>query len=216
MAVQLVGNSGTIADVDSTTNRALRAVLRPNDPGALGQYKFALQNGLMVAGLAANSPIVSFRYGGAAVCTLRRITFSAGVNTTAFALGAAQFDLFAARSFTASDSGGTAANLSGNNAKLRTAYASSALADFRCSSTATLTAGTRTLDAQGWASLVRSIAATTALDIVNPETEIFKALPGDQRGVFVTNEGFVIQASVPATGTWNFTVGVEYDELASW
>lgn len=216
MAAQLVGFGGAVAEVDSTNNRALRAVLRAIDPGALGQYKFALKSGLMAAGLAANSPIVSFRYSGAAICTVRRITFSAGVNTTAFALGVAQFDLFAARTFTASDSGGTAATLTGNNGKLRTSYASTAVADFRCSSTAALTPGTRTLDAQGMESLVRSIAASTALDIINPGTEFFKALPGDQRLVLATNEGFVIQATVPATGTWNFAVGVEYDELASW
>jgi len=206
--------SGQGQDVQADSSALV--ALKPFNPGALGQYKMALKSGLMAAGLGAGSPIAAFRYGGANIATVRRILFSAGVNTTGFALGAAQFDLYAARSFTASDSGGTAATLTGNNGKLRTAYATTGLADFRVSSTATLTAGTRTLDAQQLESMVRSMSVSTSQDIVNPETEFFKALPGDQRLILATNEGFVIQATVPATGTWNFTVGVEWDESAVW
>ncbi len=216
MAAQIQGNSSTIMEVEAAT-RAARTMLRPPDPGALGSFKLAAKSGLMAAGLAPNSPIFSFRYSGANFATVRRIVMSAGVNTTAFALGIADFDLFVARTFTASDTGGTGATLTSPNGKLRTSFtAGTAVADFRISSTATLTAGARTLDAQQLESMRRSISAATALDIINPMTDFFRHQPGEQPLVLANNEGFVIQASVPATGTWNFSVGVAWDELANW
>jgi len=215
MSVQVQGASSTIAEVESAT-RAIRTMTRPPDPGALGSYKLAAKSGLMAAGLAANSPIFSFRYSGANLALVRRIVMSAGVNTTAFALGIADFDLFIARTFTASDTGGTGASIATPNGKLRTSFAATGLADFRIASTAALTPGTRTLDAQQIESMRRSISAATSQDIINPMTDFFREQPGEQPLVLATNEGFVIQASVPATGTWNFSVGVAWDELSSW
>src|SRR5258708_5402572 len=115
MSVQLQGNSATVAEVDSAS-RALRATLRPNDPGALGAYQKALVSGTMTAALAANSPVYSFRYGGANVCKINRVRLTLG-DITAMGAGAFTFSLFVARVFTASDTGGTGGTLTGNNAK---------------------------------------------------------------------------------------------------
>lgn len=217
MSVQIQGNSATVVEVESAT-RALRTMTRPPDPGALGSYKLAGKSGVMAAGLAAGAPIVSFRYSGANLALVRRITFSAGsASASAFAVGTFNFDLFIARTFTAADTGGTAATLTTPNGKLRTSFAATGLADFRVSSTAALTPGTRTLDAQQIESMVRgNNTGTSGVDIIMPMTDFFRHQPGEQPLVLAPNEGFVIQASVPGTGTWSFTAGVAWDELASW
>jgi len=35
-------------------------------------------------------------------------------------------------------------------------------------------------------------------------------------GVLTENEGFVIEGTVPATGTWTFTIKVDWEELAAY
>jgi len=42
---------------------------------------------------------------------------------------------------------------------------------------------------------------------------MFEAAQGEHPPLFVQNEGFVIQASVPATGVWQFAVMAEWDEI---
>jgi hypothetical protein len=214
MSAQIQGFGSTIAEVESAT-RALRATLRPTDPGALGSYKKALNSGTMAAGLGANSPVFSFRYAGANLCLIKRVGLSLG-DLAGFTAGLMDFNIFVARSFTASDSGGTPGTLTGNNGKLRTSYATTGVADIRISSTATLTAGTRTLDADPQGVLSISAIATAGQPMVPLIQELFRAFPGEQPLVLAPNEGFVIQALVPATGTWQFGVETTWDEVASW
>jgi len=184
--------------------------------GLLGSYAKGLVSGDIAAGLSANSPVFSFRYGGTGVAVVKKITVSAAVNGTAFTAGSAHLDLFAARSFTVSDSAGTGATLTGNNAKLRTSFATTAVSDIRISSTATLTAGTRTLDTNPVSSVLFGAPATVTGTTLLPPYDLFKAAnAGDYPLVLATNEGFVIQAVVPAMGVWNATVWVEWDEYAA-
>lgn len=215
MAIQLQGNGGVVADVDGTNYRALRTTFRPLDPGALGSYGIALNSGIMAAGLAASSTIVSFRWTDATrLAVIHRVTFGAIIGGTAFTAGAADFRLVPARSFSASDTGGTAATLTGNNGKMRTSYATTLLGDARCSSTATLTPGTRTLDSQGISSLGAGVGATAGLTIVGPGAEFFDYMQPPL--ILAQNEGFVILATVPATGTWAFGVGIQWTEAVSY
>jgi hypothetical protein len=170
----------------------------------------------MAAGLGAAAPIYSFRYGGSALAVIRNVWISAQDNTTGFAAGTATFNLFAARSFSASDSSGTAATLTGNNGKLRTSFGTTSVADIRISSTATLTAGTRTLDAQPWAALQQAVPVTVGFQLFGPYQSFFQQPNvGAQPIQLANNEGFVIQATVPATGTWNVSVTTCWDEMAA-
>lgn len=185
----------------------------PVTAGLTGSYSKGLVSGTMAAGLAANAPVYSFRYGGTGYAVIKRITMSAGNQGTGFAAGVANFSMFAARAFTASDTGGSAATLTGNNGKLKTVFATTAVSDIRISSTATLTAGTRTLDTDPLAAIMVGVPVTanaTVLPVGSVLTEPKNA--GDYPLVLATNEGFVIQATVPATGTWSFSVFVEWDE----
>lgn len=183
-------------------------------PTLLGSYCMGANTGTMAAGLAGGSPIFSFRYGAANLAIIRRVSMEADDITTAFVAGAGKMDMFAARSFTASDSAGTAGTLTGNNGKLRTSFATTGISDFRISSTATLTAGTRTLDAQPLASTEFSVSTSIDAQLL-PTTDLFRSNVGESPFVLAQNEGFVVQATVPGTGTWVASVRVCWDEVSA-
>ncbi len=183
-------------------------------PALLGSYCMGANSGTMAAGLAGGAPVFSFRYGAANLAIVRRVIAEADDITTAFVAGAAKFDMIVARSFTASDTGGTAGTLTTNNGKLRTSFATTGVSDFRIASTATLTAGTRTLDAQPLASV--EFAVSTAIDAgLLPTTNLFLAEIGQSPLILAQNEGFVLQATVPGTGTWVFSARVCWDEVSA-
>lgn len=185
--------------------------------GLLGSYAKALTTGTMAAGLAGASPVFSFRYTGTGFAVIKRVTMSAGNAGTGFAAGVANFSLFAARTFTASDSGGTAATLTGNNAKLRTSFPTTGVGDIRIASTATLTAGTRTLDSDPLAAFEVGVPTTANASLASPGALLLDPKnAGDYPLVLANNEGFVIQATVPATGTWSGAVFVEWDEYSAY
>lgn len=158
---QLVGldinpsGSEVLAGGDATF-RALRVSARPLE--ALGYFKLAGRTGTY-GGLAANTPLFSMRWTDATkLALIQKVECAVLTTVAATTAGLTTRQLLIARGFTVSDSGGTAATLSGNNNKLRTAGATSAFGDVRWG--APITAGTRTLDAQpvgealGWAGLL--------------------------------------------------------------
>jgi hypothetical protein len=213
MPVQLAGTSAN-AEVE-TGSKALRITPKPIDYGALGIFSIAGVSGAMAAALGANSPIFSFRWTTTNIAVLKKLVISAGNTATAFAAGVITFNAFVARSFSASDTGGTAATLTGNNQKLRTSMATTTVGDIRWSSTATLTAGTRTKDANPFASLSTSIPAVAGTPLIIP-SELFAPRPGEYPLVLAQNEGFVVEATVPATGTWTFSLTAQWEELAAY
>lgn len=239
MAVIEGGTSAALLEVGANT-KAAHVQDRPVDVGSLGAYQVSAVSGTMAAGLAAGSPVFSCRWGDATRTMLvRRVGILAQNAGTAFAAGTTLFDLIVARSFTASDSAGTQVVLTGNQAKKRTSFGSSLVTDMRISSTATLTAGTRTLDTLAMAT-VRGAVQATATNYVFIGQQMgsyagmtaaaiaatsyggsrcldlwFPEIGNSWPLVFVQNEGFIIRATVPATGTWTLTVEVEWAEVAS-
>lgn len=216
MAIQMQGNGGVTAEVESNT-RALRSVLRPTDFGALGVYQATHVSGVMAAGLAASAEIFQLRWTHASnLCLIRQVQISAASDTVAFAAGRGNFNLAVARSWTADGSGGTAMTLTSNNQKLRTSMGTTLMGAIRGASTAALTAGTKTLDTQALSSVqvVCPAAAATLMlgqiDMINPESE------SEYPIVLAQNEGIVIRATVAATGTWGFSVNIKWMELASY
>ncbi len=205
-------NSPGIITLGSAT--AANSIPMTVGPALLGSYCMGANSGTMAAGLAGGSPVFSFRYGAASLAIIRKVTAEADDITTAFVAGAAKFDMIAARSFTVSDTGGTSGTLTGNNGKLRTSFATTGISDFRVASTATLTAGTRTLDTQPLASVEFSVATSIDAGLL-PTTDIFKVGIGESPLVLAQNEGFVLQATVPGTGTWVFSVRVCWDEVSA-
>lgn len=185
----------------------------PIDYGAGGAFHMTSKSGTMAAALAANSPIYAFRWTNASMlAVLKRIRLQAWSLGTGFTAGLATFDLFRASSWSAADTGGTTDTITGLNGNLRRSMPGSLLPELRHSATATLTAGTRTLDSQPIDSLVVAVGTATNTPFV-PATKLFDKQPGEHPLVLAQNEGFVIQATVPATGVWSFAITPEWDEV---
>jgi hypothetical protein len=224
MAIQVMGVSGVAMEVDGTTFRAIRVTLRPINYGSLGAYRIGGVSGTMAAALGANAELFQFRWPDATnLALIYKISISAGANVAATAAAILSFVLTAARSWTAAGSGGTRFTLTGNNAKLRTSMGTSLVNDAGISTTAGLTAGTKTLDASNLGAVAFGIgtgAITTALSLqVLPLTALFDAIAeGLHPFVAAQNEGVVIRngaVAFPATMTWNFAVNCMWIEAAA-
>lgn len=217
MSIQVQGASGIVAEVDQG-GRAIRASRRPREYGIFGSYRKSLLSGTMAAGLAANAPIFAFRWIDATrIALIHRIILDglAG-SATAFTAGFGQIRVVPARAFTASDTGGTAGVVTGNNGKLRTNMGTTLAPDIRIASTAALGAGTRTLDSDAIGQASLTFGTVVSVQYTPPTgLALYDESVNDHPIVLATNEGFEIQATVPATGTWQFGVTVEWSEVAS-
>lgn len=201
---------------------AARVSQRPMEVGARGAYSLAWESGIMAAGLAANAEIFQMRWADATrVCIIRSVVLNASRNTTAFATGVASFRLNIARSWSVDGGGGTPVVFSTSNTnKKRTSFALSLFTDtgVRGSATAALTAGTKTIDTNPLAACNTFIStgATSVPDswITPPGYALWQRNTGDEYPLLLaTNEGITIRATVPITGTWQFSVQVEWAEL---
>lgn len=216
------GVTNVLADVDAST-RAIRAHLRAADVGSLGSYSLGTKSGIMAAGLAGASPIFSMRFAPTvnpnSLLLLKKLTITPSTLGTAFTAGSALFETFVLRGYTVNDIGGGSLTLGTaiTTGKLRTSQAISGVVDFRISATATLTAGTETADTNPISSVITQIPATTTNYAILPaDFPLFEAKPGEHPLVLTANEGLVIRATVPATGTWSFSVKALWDEVAAY
>jgi hypothetical protein len=203
--------------LDGSVQRSMvYSSLYPLDYGAGGIFQHVAKSGTIAAMLPVNSPIYSFRWTSSGMFALVwRIRMMAWT-VTAFSGGLATFDLFAARGFTAADSGGLTANLAGENNQLRTSMASSSASIMYASATA-LTAGTRVVDAAPMESFT-ALAPTTDNTLFPLDPIIlFQKDKSDHPLFLAANEGFIIRASVPqTTSTWAFAVTAEWNEVQSY
>lgn len=219
MAVQLQGNGGTVAEVDGSTYRALRVVQRPVDAGAFGHYRLSTTVALVVT-QAANGTLFSFRWGDATrLCVIQFIRLQCMQTAAATATIMPSFEVVVARSFTASDSAGTAITLTGNSMKKRTSFGTTLVTDIRKSAVAAgLTAGTRTLDADA------ILQMPTQQTITTPNTTLYNQSidftdGSDHPLVFAQNEGFIVRGPTVvfgAAGTANLVVDVGWAEVTSY
>lgn len=198
----------------------------PLPVGAGGGYRIAMQSGTIAAALGANSELFQFRYVTSAnrVCIVHGISVSAGANVAASAAALAALRATVARGWTVAGSGGTRATLTGNNQKLRTSFATSEVNDIGMATTAALTVGTKTLDAQDIGGIsfgigTGAITTSVALNLVSATN-----LLGDFSAgmawplVLVNQEGFVIRSGAnafPAGMTWTLNVNVAWSEVDS-
>lgn len=182
-----------------------------------GKYRLVAETGTIGAGAAADSEIFEFRFDPSDTnmrAIVRRIFISAISLGTGFSAGQCIIEAKFARAFTVAGTGGGAVTLTTNQAKMRTAYGTS-LAEARVSTTAALTAGTQTLDTLAFASAftgVGTAAYTQFIGVAGQPLDLFHATEGNEPIVIAGDEGFVIRATVPATGTWAAAIGVEWDE----
>jgi hypothetical protein len=201
----------------------------PLQVGTGGAYRLSMTSGTMAASLGANAELFQFRYVTAAsrVCLIHGISISATIITlpavsATVLVGPFTFRATAARAWTAAGSGGTRATLTTNQAKLRTAHATSEVNDAGISTTAGLTVGTKTLDTQDIGSVVCSTGVLTAVGVepqgtLVPKTNLMGEFAGSMAFpvVCANQEGIVVRtgAAFPATMTWAFTVDIAWSEV---
>lgn len=246
--------SGTGVGVFPVTANALAQSLKENSLGslssdllgslrtcnqpfvALGQYTVNGRTGTY-AGLNAGDPLIAFRWGSnAALAIILRVSINVVTTQVFSATGVIERELIIARSWTASDTGGTAVTLTGNNQKRRTSQGTSLVTDFRFGPT---TAGTRTLDAAPLASVVSFIPiGATGVDIGNASVlststlgttsvliggtgmvDLLNATNGQEYPIVLAqNEGFVIRIgkdAMPAGGQQQTYAQITWAEVTS-
>jgi hypothetical protein len=134
------------------------------------------------------------------------------------AQGSVGIGLVIARNWTVDGSGGTSANLTGNNSKLQTSMASSKMGAIRIAGTSALGAGTKTYDnsymgeilAPANNSSIRmqsfSLYGSTSLErLANPAPI-----------VLAQNEGLVAIAYATAGPTWNLSISMAWSEVSAY
>jgi hypothetical protein len=220
MAIQFQGNGGVVAEVDGTGFRAVRVTPRPIEYGTLGHYRFARVIPLLVT-QAANGSLLSFRWGDATrLAVIGKLKLSVLQTAAATATITPRFQAFIARSFTASDTAGTALTLTGNSFKKRTSMGTTLVTDIRHSAVAAgLTVGTRTLDADPILDLsAPQIITTSGTTLYTGELD-FGAGDGNHPVVLAQNEGIVIRGPTTAfgaAGTADLVVEMSWAEVAAY
>jgi len=196
------------------THKAVRMSLRPIEHGAGGFYRLGGASGAL-AGAGANTPVFSLRWTSA---ILNALIFGFQwwwfVSTAFTAAQIVDHGLYVARGFSTSDSGGTALTPSGNGGKKRTSFPTSGVGDVRISSTAALTAGTRTLDGQHQGA--RGQWANAVGAALPPGVAAFSFRIDDEHPILLAqNEGLVLNnlTAMGAAGVIKLYVDVAWLEL---
>jgi len=219
---RVLGKDGSSQLGVESTHFAARVAGRPMHLGTRGAYALGGVSGVMAAGMGANSEIFQMRWIDATRKLLvRSVSVSMAPGTTAFTAGPIEMNLTFARSWSVDGTLGAPIVFSTNNTnKKRTDFPLSLFSDtgVRISTTAALGAGTKTLDTNRAASVsgyVSSVATTAASGPqLIPYTVLWQRNTHDEYpALFEQNEGLVVRATVPATGTWQFSVGIEWCEV---
>jgi len=209
---------------DASGRQSVIPILRPMEFGALGHYRLAVTTGSIGAGAGAGSEILQFRWTSASQkAVISKILIDGMYASTAFAAGQILLAAYVARSFTVAGTGGGTATLTGNNQKMQTTpMGTASVGEVRTATTAALTAGTKTLDANAFAQVNAHSAqfgiATPVIGLVGPSMvrSLYEAdlASGEHPLVLEQNEGFVVKATVPATGVWVIGLTIVWAETA--
>lgn len=206
-------NTGLVAIPSIDTGGSTRVSNRPIISATLGAYQCQLRSTTMAAGLGASAATWVFRYTGTNLCLIEKVLFDGMGSIGPFAAGSVSHRLFAGRSFSVSATPGTAAVLTGNNCKLRTSYASTAVGQICISATAALAGFTAVEDSQALGAVMGGVSATAGAMI--DEGTLFDQYQVGHPHILANNEGLVLRSTVPATGTWDFGVTVKWTEVTA-
>jgi len=223
MAIIQSGVDSSLLTVDPTF-KAARVSVRAPEAGGYFQLG-AVTGSLTNTTVTANNSVFSMRWAPAngKLAVIRRVT-ATFVQTVGWTAAAGQpFGLYIARNWTASDSGGTTITIAGNTQKMRTNHDPSYFStpsDVRVATTATLTAGTRTLDTNAIATTVFAASQVAAASASYPQQAVIlhDVNTGDHPIVLDNNEGIVINNLVvwPAAANAVMTFNVEWFETSAY
>lgn len=186
-----------------------------NMPLKGNHYRASAFTGTIAAATAADAEVFQFRFVGGtkSYALVTQIKLSgAGIVAVATALGPVGFYVTPARAWTVAGSGGTRLALTTNNSNLETAIDPSQVNDIGISTTAALTAGTKTLDTSSIGQVIGGVmtgaVTTSQVSPLFPRVDLFSA--ADQGGmplVLATQEGFVIRTTHVGPTALTYTVG---------
>lgn len=220
MAISIVGfSTSAVAEVAGTTFRALNVVPMPQEYGALGSYRRTTTTGTIAAGAAANSDIVQFRWTDVySLAVVNKIVIeNLGTLAVVFTAGFGNVRAIVHRNWSTAPSGGALIALTGNDGKLSTSMTPTRLVDGRVATTAALTAGTRVSDSDPIGQLGFSVGTIASINLVN-KTVLFgeDCEVGQMPLVCQAFDGFSLQATLPATGTWRAQATFAWTEVVSY
>lgn len=198
------------------------------EPSALGYYMLALRTGLITATLADGSTLFSLIWAGSRRFQLRRFAVQAMVTATITTAVLWGVDLFFGIDTVSNDTGGAAANPTGEEAKKATGWSTSnidgstatadgATTEIRIATTAALTAGTRTLRTNPlaqWRGYTGTVVGTKIFEDRKGMLDHLFLSTGapvqlaDSEGLYLVSDG-----AGPATGTFELTIDLEWAEL---
>lgn len=212
MAIQLLAADGaTVFKADSTFG-ALRVNLRPVE--VINWNSFGLVSGALT-GVAASGAVFAFRNTGANPMLIRQVWIGFATTTAFTAAQALTYGLFKANNYSASDTGGTAYYVAGAN-KHRNSFTNIVSApDIRISSTAALSAGTRTVEASA---VGTALGTSNGVGTTMQKAQLIDHDAGDYPFYIAQNEGFVINnlIAMGAAGVIQLHVNMEFAEVLSY
>lgn len=177
------------------------------------RFQIGLVSGVMAAGLAAGSEILQFRWTDASKKALiTGVKLSVANDGTGFTAGSAIFDLIKAGAWTVNGTGGNAATLTTGEANISSPDTDTLLTSLRSASTAALGAGTKVLLANPLGLISVGVPVTAGHTLLDGVDLFLEEVDEQSPITLTTNEGFVIRATVPATGTWKFAALIKWQE----
>lgn len=201
MTIKLQAADGSIlAGGENTRSSPLHI---QNMPLKGSHYRASAFTGTIAAATAADSEVFQFRFvsGTKTFALVTKIELSGGgIVAVSTAIGPIGFYVTPARAWTAAGSGGTRLALTTNNSNLETAIDPSQVNDIGISTTAALTAGTKTLDTSSIGQFITGVltGATTTQQTTTlfPRVDLFDASSqGGMPLVLANQEGFVIRTT---------------------
>ena len=192
--------------------------LPPSVGSVGGRFRAAIRSGLLTtiaAKTATLGHVAAFRNASTTKTVLvDRIDLKAAMVTDFTAAQRLALAAYVARAYTAAHTGGTAATLTGNNAKKKTSGPASADVSLRIGTTTALTAGTHTLDAQPF--LVAESGQPSAAP-TDANLPILASFDGREAGplVLAQDEGIVLANEVlmGAAGTLGLAIEISWREI---
>lgn len=215
MGIQVVGGtSGLLAGVGEEARKPLHTAQYPLSGN---WYRYAGFTGTIGAAASAGAELLQFRFlsGTKTWALVYGIQFTGlGIVAVATAAGPLGFEIVPARSWTAAGSGGTRIATTGDNLQTETALPVSQVNDLGIATTAALTAGTKSLDANAQGNIVGGVgtAAVTAYGPTSivPAGYLYNAGgEGGQPLVLANQEGFVVRTTHAGPTALTYSAGFE-------
>jgi hypothetical protein len=177
-------------------------------------YSVSGLSGTMAAALGADSEIFQFRWNNTnRKCIINSVSLDGlSGSATAFTAGFGKVALSIARGWTADGSGGTTLTPTGDIAQLRSADALTGVGAIRIATTAALGAGTKTIDTVPIGIRSQTFGTVVSVQYVTEKFYLFDHRAANQPITLEGTEGITVTATVPATGTWQFGITVQWQE----